>query len=270
MMFRRFAAALAMLSATITPLQAAGDLLVAPTRIVLDGARGTEIILNNIGSKPATYRVSLQLKRMNADGSLEEVVLTEASEIQTKTLAMVSYAPRKVTLAPNQPQSIRIGFRPAPGLPDGEYRVHLLFRAIPEARPVSAEANVTSGFAIALNPIYGVSIPVIVRKGKLTATAGMTNPVLETVGGKTDLVFKLSRTGNRSTYGRIRVMKAGQSEPVYEIRGIAIYTDVAEREVRLPVDAAIAAKLKGPVTVQYVEEPEAGGKVLVEVKTILK
>ena len=42
-----------------SPAQAAGDLLVAPTRIVFDGQRGTEVVLNNIGSETATYRISL-------------------------------------------------------------------------------------------------------------------------------------------------------------------------------------------------------------------
>ena len=50
-------AALTSVSAS-APAQAAGDLLVAPTRIVLDGRRGAEVILNNIGSEEATYRIS--------------------------------------------------------------------------------------------------------------------------------------------------------------------------------------------------------------------
>ena len=41
-----------------------GDLLVAPTRIVLNGSRGTEILLNNIGEDVATYRISVELRRM--------------------------------------------------------------------------------------------------------------------------------------------------------------------------------------------------------------
>jgi hypothetical protein len=45
------------------PASAAGDLLVAPTRLELDGFRGTEVVLNNIGSEAATYRISLELRR---------------------------------------------------------------------------------------------------------------------------------------------------------------------------------------------------------------
>ena len=62
-----------LLGAVTVPVQAAGDLLVAPTRVVLDGSRGTEVVLNNIGSEPATYRISLEIKRMTAVGGLDEI-----------------------------------------------------------------------------------------------------------------------------------------------------------------------------------------------------
>lgn len=52
------------------PGRAVSDLLVAPTRIVLNGARGTEVVLNNIGDKTATCRISLDLKRMTLSGGL--------------------------------------------------------------------------------------------------------------------------------------------------------------------------------------------------------
>jgi len=72
---RHFAAFVAApLALVATPLSAGvGDLLVAPTRIILDGRRGTEIILNNIGDDVATYRVSVELRRMKPDGTLETV-----------------------------------------------------------------------------------------------------------------------------------------------------------------------------------------------------
>ena len=41
--------ATALVSAAVPAKAGVGDLLVAPTRIVLDGRRGTEVILNNIG-----------------------------------------------------------------------------------------------------------------------------------------------------------------------------------------------------------------------------
>ena len=108
-MFRFPAAFLLAASALAAPAHAAGDLLVAPTRIVLDGARGTEVILNNIGTETATYRISLELKRMDAAGRFVDVAAPTPREAET--LAMIAYAPRRVTLPPNRPQAIRIGVR---------------------------------------------------------------------------------------------------------------------------------------------------------------
>ena len=103
---------------------------------MLDGRRGTEIILNNIGDEAATYRISVEFRRMTPDGRLDDVADANADEKAAQE--MILYAPRRVTLPPRQPQSIRIVGPRAAGLADGEYRVHLLFRAIPPPRPVVA------------------------------------------------------------------------------------------------------------------------------------
>ena len=90
-----------------------GDLLVAPTRIVLDGRKGAEIILNNIGDEPATYRVSVEFRRMTENGDIVDV--TTPSAVDKSAEEMIVYAPRKVWLAPHQPQAIRIAARPGLG-----------------------------------------------------------------------------------------------------------------------------------------------------------
>src|SRR6476661_4383870 len=181
-----------------------GDLLVAPTRIVLDGRKGAEIVLNNIGEEPATYRVSVEFRRMNSDGQLEDVSEPTAAD---KTAAdMIIYAPRRVTLAPHEPQAIRIAARPPQGLPDGEYRVHMLFRAIPPATPVvQAPAEEAKGVQFKLTPVYGVTIPVIVRLGNLQVAAGIAGVHLEKKDGAVAVGLDLTRTGTRSTYGEVRV-----------------------------------------------------------------
>lgn len=243
-----------------TPALAAGDLLVAPTRVVLEGGRGTEVILNNVGNAPATYRISLELRRMTAEGRLEEVVTGSESDKEKATLAMVSYAPRRVTLPPNQPQVIRVGARIGTELPDGEYRAHMLFRAVPDAQPAVATGP-REGVSIALTPIYGVTIPVIVRKGALRATAAISNIRLDRAEGQTALAFDLSRSGERSVYGRVRVTKAGIAKPVYEVRGIAVYAELAARTVSLTLPPEVAAMMAGQVTVQYLEDNDTGGLI---------
>jgi hypothetical protein len=258
---------------TATPAAAGiGDLLVAPTRIVLDGRKGAEVILNNIGDEPATYRVSVVFRRMTEDGGLLDVDQTTANDKAAED--MIIYQPRKIVLAPHQPQSIRIVARAPEGLPDGEYRVHMLFRAIPPATPVVAAAAAAQapvkGISFQLTPIYGVTIPVLVRLGNLQATAAIANVTLEKKDGKSAVALDLSRTGSRSTYGEVRVLKAGVKEPIAIQKNVAIYTEINRRHVAVAVDDAYKGEVAGPVTVQYVETFEDGSHVIAETRTVLR
>jgi len=252
------------------PAQAAGDLLVAPTRIVLDGQRGTEIILNNIGAETATYRISLELRRMSQEGRLTAVTPEEANQMEQAAKSMIRYAPRRVTLPPNQPQAIRIGVRAPQDLPDGEYRVHMLFRAIPKAESVTEQSNPQGGFSIALTPIYGVTIPVIVRQGNLQATAGIANGRIEENKDGKSFAFDLSRTGDRSTYGEIRITKPGLKEPLLVARGIAVYPEVSKRKVALPIPNEIAEQLNGQVSIEYYEPRNSGGGLIAKTQMVLR
>ncbi len=252
-----------------TPAHAAGDLLVAPTRIVLDGRRGTEVILNNTGNEEATYRISLELRRMNDIGRLEDVTVEGANDTEKAALAVIRYAPRRVTLPPNQPQSIRIGLQPMENLPDGEYRAHMLFRAIPKAQPATEALDAGNGLKIQLIPIYGITIPIIVRKGNLEATATLANVKIAADNEGPTLQFDLARKGARSVFGEIHVTKPGVAEPLMIAKGIAIYPEVSSRQVSLPFGDELAAKMHGEVVISYYEAPEAGGGLISQVRSVL-
>lgn len=262
--------AVSIAAAVATPASAGiGDLLVAPTRIVLDGGRGTEIVLNNIGDAPATYRISVEFRRMTPAGNLEDV--TDPTPQQKQAADMVVYAPRRVTLAPHEPQSIRIAARPPQGLPDGEYRVHLLFRAVPDPTPVTQSAEQDAkGLSLQLTPIYGVTIPVIVRLGNLQVKAGISNVELEKKDGKPAIGLDLSRSGTRSTFGEIIILKPGVKDPIAIQKGVAIYTELGTRHVTVPVNDKFTGKIAGPVTVQYIETFQDGNEKIAETEAVLR
>ena len=267
---RRLLTALAMpLALLVTPTAQAGvgDLLVAPTRIVLNGSRGTEIVLSNIGDDVATYRISVELRRMKPDGTLDDVA--EANDREKTAQNMILYAPRRVTIAPNQPQTIRIAARAPAGLPDGEYRAHLLFRAVPPPRPVAPVAPV-KGVSFELIPIYGVTIPVVVRLGNLSAKVAIANVALAKADGRPAISLDLTRVGDRSVFGDVRVFKAGIKDPIAIQRGVAIYTEIGTRHMVIPVNPELAASAAGPVTVDFVESSDNGPVALAETRTVLR
>ena len=274
-MFRIFKAfclfSAAALGGAVVPAHASGDLLVAPTRVVLDGSRGTEVVLSNIGAEPATYRISLEVKRMTAAGGLDEIAEADATAAEKAALAMIAFSPRRVTLPPNQPQVIRVGVRVPEGTAPGEYRAHMLFRAVPDTvAAVDAAKPAGSGVSIALTPIYGITIPVIVRVGDLGAEAMIGDARISETADGPAFQFDLERTGDRSVYGDIEVTRPGVAEPLLVARGIAVYPEVSRREVSLRVPPDLATKLKGPLRIRYSEDREIGGATIDEAERVVR
>jgi P pilus assembly chaperone PapD len=262
---------LALLSVGVpSPAQAAGDLLVAPTRVILDGKRGTQVILNNVGAEETTYRISLEIKRMTEEGELVDIDPAATNDGEKAALSLVRYAPRRVTLPPNQPQSIRIGLNPADNLPDGEYRVHMLFRAIPKTSAVTEQAA-SADLKIQLIPLYGIAIPVIIRKGQLSATAALANAQLGRDNEGPVLSLDATRKGSRSVYGEFRVSKPGQSKPLLVQKGIAIYPEIERRKIELQLSEAEANAIRGSeVVIAYHDTPENGGGMISELRTVVR
>ena len=253
------------------PLSAQGDLLIAPTRLVLDGRRGGEVMLSNIGSEEATYRVELELRRMTPEGDLERGEESSANVTERAALEMIRYAPRRVTLPPGEPQSIRISARPGAELPDGEYRVHMSFAAVPKVRPIApaAEGAATEGFAIRLTPIYGITMPIIIRKGQLEVTAGLANPRLAETADGPEFVVDIVRSGTASVYGDVLVYRQGEGEPVFVARGIGVYPEIDNRHSAFGLTPEQAAMLRGPIRVELREPLNLGGALITSVDAVL-
>jgi P pilus assembly chaperone PapD len=249
---------------------AQGDLLVAPTRVIVNNAGSTEVILSNIGREPATYRIMLELRRMNGEGELSEVTEANATPAEKAALEMVRYAPRRIVLPPGQPQAVRITVRPPEGLADGEYRVHMVFRSIPAAvSPEEAERVRAAGeFAIRLQPVYGISIPVFIRKGRLDAAVQLGAPTLERNADGAAIAVDVMRTGGRSVYGEV-VARNAKGDQIALVRGIAVYPEVSQVKVQLALTPEQLALAKGPIRIEYREMPEAGGRTLAQTTATL-
>jgi hypothetical protein len=205
---------------------------------------------------------------MKPDGSFEDVAQPTANEILARD--MIVYAPRRVTLPPRQPQTIRIAARAPAGLKDGEYRVHMMFRAVPPPQAPAATPADFKGIGFALTPVYGVTIPVIVRLGNLSATSGIASVGKVVADGRPAVQLALTRAGSRSTFGEVRVIKAGLQTPLAVQRGIAVYTELDQRTVTVPIDPKLVDQASGPVTVQYLETIDNVTTKLAETTAVLR
>ena len=82
--------------------------------------------------------------------------------------------------------------------------------------------------------------------------------------------MNVSRLGGRSTFGEIRVLKAGVKEPIALVAGVAVYTEIEQRTVTIPIDPAKIADATGQVTVQYVEPTDTGPVTIAETSAVLR
>ena len=228
---------------------AQAEVLLAPTRVVLEnGDRSAELYIVNKGNEEAAFRISIENRRMTDDGSFEEVIDQQENEKFAKDF--IRYSPRQVIMQPGESQVVRISARSL-DMQIGEYRSHLRLQAAPTSAGKTLQSAANSGgdnISIQLIPIRSLTIPVIVRVGKLEAQAEIVGANLikkAHKNGDSLLHVELNRTGTKSTYGNLEIYLEGQSKPVYVARGIAVYTPNTERSINLPLPKDISDRLTG-------------------------
>ena len=248
-----------------------GDLLIAPTRVVFEGRlRTAEITLVNIGSATATYRITFVHLRMDEQGGTKEIETAGAEPGERFADELIRYSPRQVTLAPNVAQTVRLQVRKPADLEPGEYRSHLLFRAVPSAAPDLETTGNPAAFSVQLTAIYGVSIPIIVRHGDTSAKATLSDLELVPPSGAEavpTLRFRIGRTGNQSIYGNLTVTfvpARGKPSVVGLANGVAVYTPNPLRRAAIPLRAPPGVVLKnGRLQLAYTKQ-EKGNETIAE------
>jgi hypothetical protein len=250
---------------------AAADLMLHPTRLVFEkNQRAAQLDLINNGQETATYRIHLANRRMSETGEFSGVDTPAPNEQFAD--GMLRYSPRQVTLAPGTAQTVRIMLRKPAGLAPGEYRSHLMFERVAEARAQTSieerSRDPESTLEIRLTPLIGVSIPLIVRHGQTSAVATISNvELLHPTNGQPAIVaFELRRSGNRSVYGDLTVTFTpgnGAEQRIASAGGVAVYTPNPLRRIKMQFQSGVAPA-HGTLRVVYRGRPEEGGKVLAE------
>lgn len=220
---------------------AQGNLLVTPRRVVFDGSRRVmELNLANTGQDTARYNISFIQYRMTTEGTFEEI--TEPDPGQFFADKHLRFFPRSVTLAPNEAQTVRMQVVGRENLAPGEYRSHVYFRAVPNEVALGEEDpnRDTTSVSVRLIPIFGITIPVIIRVGDSATEVYLSDLALEK-GDNEALYLKMSfnRSGNMSVYGDLNVTHVapnGTETRVGVVNGIAVYTPNTIRNFRIALD----------------------------------
>lgn len=251
---------------------AAGDLMLFPTRAVFEkNRRSIQVDLTNTGREPGTYRISLQNKRMTETG--EFVVVDNILPGELFADKIVQFSPRQVELAPGSGQTVRLVLRKPADLAPGEYRSHLVFTRIPNASTKSVDGDDSrraNEIGIRLKALVGVSIPIIVKHGEISAVATFSKlKLIKPKGNDPAIVeMRIERSGNASLYGDLAVKfvnKSGKERELTKVQGVAVYVPNPFRLIKLALQKEDSGVLTGgKLVVQFSERREAGGKVLSE------
>lgn len=207
---------------------AQGNLLITPKRLVFDGSRQSlDLNLANIGKDTAVYSISFLQERMKDDGSLE--VISKPDPGQMFADRFIRYFPKSVRLGPGESQVVKVQRIASGQIADGEYRSHFYFRAEQKEVPLgNEEIKDTTTFSVRLTPVFGITIPVIIRSGNTRMTASISDLLLEYVSDSIPrLKMKFSRSGNISVYGDLvvnHISSQGKVTRVGIANGIAVYT----------------------------------------------
>ena len=212
---------------------AQGDLMIMPKRLVFDGSqRSQEINLANTGKDTAVYAISFINYKMTESGSFEQIETPE--EGQRFATDFLRYFPRRVTLAPNEAQTIRVQLTRTGNLEQGEYRSHIYFRAVENQTALGEEdLNSSEGIAIQIKTVFGISIPVIIRHGESTTKINITDVDLNFEGEVPQVSMILNRIGNMSVYGNLKVEHISSKMNITEVglvKGVSVYTPNERRQ----------------------------------------
>ena len=256
-------------------LKAQGNLLINPKRVVFEGnKRIMDLNLANTGKDSARYNVSFLQYRMKEDGSFEEIKVPDAG--QNFSDKFLRIFPRTVVLGPNEAQVVKVQLTRTNLLVPGEYRSHLYFRAVPDMKPLGEDPkrDTSKTISVKLVPIFGISIPVIIRVGESTSKVALTNLAFQTSEeNMPQLKMQFNRIGNMSVYGDLTVnhiSAEGKSTQVGIVKGISVYTPNSKRKFLMNLDKTTGVNFReGKIEVLYNTQPDANSELMARAELLL-
>jgi P pilus assembly chaperone PapD len=271
----------------VAPPSSSAFLNITPKRLTFDKARrnGTVFLLNQ-GAAPVTVDIALIDRVMLPDGQIAPVDdTTRRDEVQAVAAGLKSardlmqVSPRRVTLQPGRPQTVRVRLSSLPEGAAGEHRTHLTVTTIPPpdvgvtAEQAAAGGGQANELRFRITAVYGLSIPLIVRPADAQVGATLEGVRVEYTDMPGDgrspprraavVALDVVRGGTSSVYGNFEVRVVGgtkAAEPLGVARGVGVYPEIARRAVRIPLTRAPAPGERLEVT--FTDDDTSPGKVL--------
>jgi hypothetical protein len=210
---------------------------------------------------------------MKEDGSFENIVTPDSGQYFADKY--LRFFPRTVKLGPNETQTVKVQLMRANEMAPGEYRSHIYFRALPNEKPLGEpEPKNDSTVSVKLIPVFGISIPAIIRVGEPDGAIALNNVQYKVESDTIPYVeMDLNRSGKTSVYGDIsidHVSPYGKVTRVAVANGVAVYTPIHLRKFKLPIDKYAGADLTSGTLKVMFSEQSARKNILAQQEVAIK
>jgi P pilus assembly chaperone PapD len=213
----------------------AQSFMLSPGSIFFEGdVRSAELLVANTHDKKSIFRIETASFLMFANGTLAEVA---DSSVALNARDIVRFSPRQFELAPGETQTVRIGLRMPPGLPAGEYRIHLRVLQVAEGAGAPAAPTTARDMGMVIPINIARAVRVIVRHDVLAGTAAVSRVAASRSSDGILLTAVLTRSGAGSSSGTYSIGIPGAADSA-ATGAINIYSDLGQRTVTRAIPAA--------------------------------
>jgi len=197
-----------LLAITISSTVIANSAMIFPQRAILDEKSKTSSFkVINTSDVNVKYQISI-IDRVQEDSG--KTFVTDNYQFSAKK--HLTFSPRKsIKLAKHGKKPIRIKLKNYGALKDGEYRSYL------SVITDNDQPDDVVGYKVGVKT--GIQLPIIIRKGKLSATAKIKKAEMK--DGKINVT--LNREGTRSIFGDINITQ--DEKELGFIKGVAVFVE---------------------------------------------
>jgi P pilus assembly chaperone PapD len=240
------------LTFALLSVNANASLLIYPIRVSFDEIeKRAELTLSNTSTQTNTYRLAWVEKRALPERGYINLSEEEVKD-QSIASSMLRFSPRQVTLQPGERQLIKLVLRRPRDLAEGEYRSHLLFKALPPEKNDNDEENTSTS----INIVLSFSVPVTVQQGKYNAQVSLKGASIaynpSTVSSNVSL--KLAREGLHSSSGDISAYwtpSGGEETLIAKLADYNIWSELSEANISLVPTGAAFTPTDGRLRIHY-------------------
>ncbi len=249
--------------------------LMFPQRIVFDKNGKTQSVrVTNSSAEKKTYRIKFVHFTQDETGKLTKIVKEKDGLKFAKKY--LRYGPKKITLLPGRMQTINVMVKNYGSMQNGEYRSHL--SVIEKDTSVEKKSDSSDAMAFSIKADFGITIPVIIRKGKFSVETGIKSAFLKTdKDKKAQLVITLTRKGENSIRGEINIYKIKSKDKKIKIgtvNNFVLYESISKRSISLNLyedlsekksDRADKSDIKGEkIIVEFIGDKNSSGLKVVK------